>query len=250
MRRTVLIAPLLLALAGPGPAGAVAPAAPTLGVRVASCETGLTADEREAAFTAAMPALDGATGLAMRFDLEQRRGGGLWRTVTVPGFGRWERSAMGAAGFVYTKRVERLAPAASYRVAVRLRWTAADGSTVRRVTRRSASCRQPDGRPQLSVAAIAVGQPLGDGRARYVVRVRNAGPGVAPASARIGLRVDGVALPAAPLGARLAVGTVSDVVFEGPVCAPGGLVEATADPEDDLEEPREGDNALALRCAS
>ena len=43
---------------------------------------------------------------------------------------------------------------------------------------------------------------------------------------------------------------VSDVVFDGPVCSPGGLVEATADPEDDLEEPREGDNALALRCAS
>jgi len=146
MRRIVLTLSTLLA-AVLAPAGLAAADAPALSARVLDCQTGPDADERAADFRASMPAADDASILSLRFTLEQRRDG-AWEGVPVPG-ARWERSKPGAAGFVFDKRVERLAAGSTYRVTVRFRWLAADGTVVRRATRSSGSCRQPDERPAL-----------------------------------------------------------------------------------------------------
>ncbi len=250
MRRIVLPA-LLAALALPAPALAATPAAataPELGAKLASCQTGAVAAQREVEFEAAMPATDGSSELAMRFDLEQRRTTtGAWKAVReVPGFGRYERSEPGAAGFVYRKRVERLA-LGSYRVVVRFRWSAADGAVLKRAVRRSAACRQPDLRADLSVVGVTTGDPLPGGRARYVVQLRNGGRTATVGAATVGLAVDGVELATLSLPG-LAAGGVGSVAFEGPACRPGGAVVATADPGDALPEGRESDNALAVDC--
>ena len=247
MRRILL--PLLLALgalAAPAAAPAAdAPAVPSLGVRVSSCQTGATAAQRGAGFSGAMPAIEGATGLAMRFSLEQRRGT-TWKSLAVPGFSTWHRAAPGAAGFVYAKRVERLAPRASYRVEVDFRWTSADGKVRRRATRHSGICRQPELRPDLVLEALTP-EPLGDGLVRYVARVRNDGKGAVTKATRVVLTVDGVAQAPQAL-ALLATGAQALVAFEGPACAPGGTVRADVDPDDDVEEPDDADNAFVLRC--
>ena len=150
MLRTVLILTALAALSSSDALAADAPAVPELGVQLTACPTGPVPEQRAASFTGSMPAVDGSSVLAMRFALEQRRGSD-WKPLASPAFARWERSAPGAAGFVYDKRVERLAAGASYRVTVSFRWTAADGTVVRRATRRSGACRQPA--PALSPAS-------------------------------------------------------------------------------------------------
>lgn len=248
MRRIALLI-ATASVAGTAPAvaalAAAAPAVPTLGVRVADCRTGLSIEQRSAEFTGSMPAITGSSVLAMRFELGQRPGGG-WKPLSPAGFGRWERSAPGAAGFVYVKRVERLAAGSAYRVRVRFRWSAADGTVLRRATRTSGACRVADLRPDLSIDGLTA-DPLPNGRARYVVQVRNGGETDALGTLRVGLTIDGVAQVAQTLSG-LSAAALGSVVFEGPACRPGGSVLAQADPQDVLDEADEADNALDLDC--
>ncbi|MCW3010269.1 MAG: hypothetical protein JWO90_673 [Solirubrobacterales bacterium] len=244
MRHLLPLATVLAALALPGSAAAAA--LPALGVAVASCETGPGVGDRAVGFGATMPGAPGASVLAVRFTLEQRRGSGGWKTLRVRGWERYERSADDATGFVYQKRVERLAPGAWYRVVVRFRWTGAGGRLVKRATRTSRACRQPDLRPDLAVLSVTP-EVLAPDRTRYVVRVRNLARTAVQGPVRVGLAVDGV-----PLGTEgvplLTAGATADVVFEGPACLPGGSLRAAVDPDDDLEEAREADNVLSLAC--
>lgn len=248
MRLTALLLALLATLAASADVALAtgARAAPTLGVRVAGCQTGLELAQRAAEFTGSMPAVAGSSVLAMRFELEQRRGGS-WRPVPVPGSSRWERSEPGAAGFVFDKRVERLAEGVTYRMTVYFRWSASDGTVLKRATRRSGVCRQRDLRPDLTVTGITI-EALPSGRAHYVVQVLNGGLSALFGTLRVGMVVDGLALTPQPFSG-LGIGMIVEVAFEGPTCHPGGTVRAVADPEDSLEEPGETDNALVLRCA-
>lgn len=249
MRRPLPIVPALLALAVPaGARAAVAPAVPSLGVKVVGCQVGATAAQRGAEFSGAMPGAAGASVLAMRFTLEQRRSGAWTRVASPTSFGRYERSAPGAAGFVFVKRLQRLAPGASYRVTVHFKWLGADGTVIRRAVRRSAPCRQPDLRPDLSVTGVTAEAPTADGQVRYLVQLRNTGLGDALGTLRVGLAVDGSPLPEAALSG-LRAGEAATVAFEGMPCPTAGSLTATADPADGIEEPDEADNRLVVPCA-
>lgn len=249
MRRiALLLAAASAAFALPATVAAAAtPAAPTLGVRVTGCEAGLNPEQRAAEFTGSMPAVAGSSVLAMRFEL-QRRTEGAWKPESPPGFTRWERSAPDAAGFVYEKRVERLAAGSAYRVRVRFRWSAPDGTVLRRAARVSGACRPADLRPDLSIDGLTA-DPLPGGRARYVVQVRNGGLTAALGLLRVGLTVDGVARVAQTLSG-LRADAVGSVAFEGPACRPGGSVLVRVDPQDELGEADEADNTLELSCPS
>lgn len=251
MRRTALTTATLAALALPGAAHAVTPtdvppsAVPELSARLDACAVGATSAQRAAAFTGAMPADQAAAVLSMRFELEQRRGS-TWKPLAVPGFRTWQRSDPDAAGFVYAKRVERLASGASYRVTVGFRWTDADGRVVRRAERRTRVCRQPDLRPDLTVLGVTA-EPSADGTVRYVAQVRNDGPGALTGPLRVALAVDGTAAPAQEV-ARLAARATTQLTWSAPPCVAGGAVRVDADPDAAVEEADEADNAFVLRC--
>ncbi len=247
MRRIVLTLGTALALVAPA-APALAAEPPALGAKVAACDTGLAPESRTAEFSGSMPGADGADVLTMRFTLEQRKGAGAWKPLAAPSFGRWERSAHGAGGFVYAKRVERLLNATTYRVRVQFRWLDEAGEVLKSATRRSPVCKQPDLRPDLTVAAVTT-ERLGGDQARYVVQLRNSGLGALVGSTGVGLVVNGGALAAQPL-AGLPAAAVTKVVFEGPVCAPGSTLVATVDGDRAVAEPVEGDNALRVPCPS
>src|SRR4051795_5321773 len=109
-----------------------------------------------AVFEGRMDNRSGSARMQMRFVLQDHGPGEHWARVAVPGFSAWQSSASGRSRYVYTKTVDGLVGPASYRVVVHFRWLAADGTVMRRATVVSAACRQPDPRPDLSVAALEV----------------------------------------------------------------------------------------------
>ncbi len=250
MRRiALLLATTAAALAAPTSraAAAEAPAVPALGARVTGCETGLSPGPRAATFRGTMPSIVGASVLEMRFVLEQRSGDG-WKAMSPPGFTRWEHSTPGAAGLVYEKRVERLAAGSAYRVRVRFRWSAPDGTVLRRATRVSGACRLADERRDVSVDGLTAA-PLPNGRVRYVVTVRNGAAAAAAGRLRVVLAVDGVVQDAQTLSG-LPADAIGVVSFDGPPCRPGGSVLARIDAPSGGDEVADADDTLKLDCPS
>jgi hypothetical protein len=142
MRRLVLLLCLLAPLALT--ATATAQQRPTLRAELLRCRTGDTPATRSATFRASMPSARRTRRLAMRFELRQRlRAGAEFRRVRVPDWARWERSEARAAGFVFTRRVQRLRPGAAYRAVVVFRWYDADGDVQREARRLTEQCVQP-----------------------------------------------------------------------------------------------------------
>src|SRR5687768_10033808 len=142
MRRALLL--LLLVAVVPAAPAFAQEEPPPLRATLAACEAGPDPAERFAVFTGSMPALPGTARMLMRFDLLQRSAGGKrWEPVRAKAFGRWERSGERRAGFIYTKRVERLKQRRSYRAVVRFVWVDADGEVQRRQRRATSLCEQP-----------------------------------------------------------------------------------------------------------
>jgi hypothetical protein len=142
MRRLAVLPCLLAPL--PAAGAAAAQQRPTLRAELLRCRTGDTAATRTATFRASMPAARGTRRMAMRFELRQRRRAGAeFRRVRVPGWDGWERSEPRSAGFVFTRRVQRLRRGVAYRALVSFRWYDADGDVQREARRLTEQCVQP-----------------------------------------------------------------------------------------------------------
>ena len=149
-------------------------------------------------------------------------------------------------GFVFTRRVARLAAPGTYRAVVRFRWYDAHDLLQRRARRVSANCRQPDVRPDLTGAllgAVAGPQP---GEATYTFRVRNQGHGAAGAFA-VALTTDRTPQPLQPLPG-LAAGGQQDIALTGPACRPGSVVRLAIDSSSAIAEANEDSNVVDVAC--
>jgi hypothetical protein len=233
-----------LALAATAPAQVVSTQA-----TLDACHTGSDGMSRYARFTGQMGAVPHSERMQLRFDVYGAAAPG--RRVHrehAPGLGTWQGTAGPMVQVLRVhKQVANLAAPGVYRAVVSFRWLAHDGSVIRRAQRRTAFCQQPDPRPDLAISAIDVQPSAGDpGRATYTVTVRNRGRGDA-AGFGIALAVEGAdqtpgSVPSLPAGQR------ATVVFDGPRCHRGGRVRAQADPADAVDEAREGNDALSIRC--
>ena len=249
MRRTsaLLLVFLLVALASSASAQDGLPAErPPLRAALAACQTGATPDERFAIFTGSMPAKTRTVRMAMRFDLYERAPGAAWKRLPAPEFGRWERSQPLRAGFVWTKRVERLRDGADYRASVRFRWYAAGGRLQSETRRKTPPCRQPDRRADLAVESLTI-TPASDGRsARYAITVVNTGQ--TPAGPfDVGLSAASDAVRPVP---GLEAGQRTTVELTGEPCTGAEAVTATADVRDAVDESDERDNAFRRLCGA
>jgi hypothetical protein len=241
-----LAALLVVFLAGTGVAVAEAPPPaqpPPLAAAVESCATSALPAARVVSFVGSMPTITGAEILRMRFELERLRPrDGQWRRMRgVAGFGSWEATQPGSAGFVFHKRVEALLVPASYRAVVRFRWEDADGKVVRGAQRRTAACAQPDLRPNLVPGPLTGVLDARPGLAIYTLLVRNTGrTAAAPFSVRVGgATVDVAAL--APQQQRT-------VLVVSAMCLAGTTTVAVVDALGEIDESRERGNAVARRC--
>lgn len=230
----------LLAAAGPAAAQDEPPA---LQAAVETCSTSALPAQRVVTFVGSMPAVVGATVMQMRFELERRaRGETRWRRIRgAPGFGAWERSDPGRAGFVFHKRVDGLQAPAGYRAVVRFRWTDAAGRPVRTARRRTPACEQPDLRPNLVPGALTGVFDLRPGLALYKLVVRNTGRSAAGAfGVRVGTgtaEVQGLA----PQQERT-------VLVLAPICLAGTTMLAVVDADGRVDESFERGNATARGC--
>jgi len=217
------------------------PATP-LSAALETCETNPLPAQRVASFVGSMPAISGATRMQMRFDLQRRRPGErLWRYVRgALGFGVWETSKPGRAGFVFHKRIDGLQVPAAYRALVRFRWKRADGTLVRRTRRRTPECQQPDLRPDLVAGALRAVLDARPALGIYTLAVRNEGR--APAGSFAVDVAGGVTEVAG-----LAAGGEIEVVVIAAACAPGTLVQAVVDADRRVDEVAER-NALRPIC--
>jgi hypothetical protein len=240
MRRAPLVFVLLVfGLAPP----ASAQERPKLAATLAACETGPDATQRFAVFTGSMPARRGTRRMSMRFDLQSRGSeeAATAERVAAPKLSRWNRSKRGVAGFIYTKRVTKLAQGRWYRAVVRFRWHDARGRVQKRAKRVTPFCHQPDQRPNLQL------ESLSRTRARsYLVTIVNSGLTTAPEST--------VAVEPRPetdfqrTVPPLAPGERTTVVVEAEPCQAGSVVVVQLDRHRVVDESREDDNRVELAC--
>jgi hypothetical protein len=206
-------------------------------VRTVECDT----VARTADFQGDMRAIKGASRLQMRFSVQvDPAGADDWQRVQAPNLDQWVSALAGKQRYVYTKHLEGLQTGNGYRVVVKFRWKAADGTTLKTVTHRSHACRLPDPRPNLVPVSIA----QVDGG--YVVTVANKGRAPAPATSASFDAGDAV------LGDRdvpaLDPGDRAKVAFAGPACTPGDQLVATVDATGLIDEAIEADDVLMAAC--
>jgi hypothetical protein len=245
MQRAALIVTLvLLAL----PAGAQAQA-PPLRAKLSACLSGPAATDRTATFVGSMPAVAGTKRMWMRFDLFARVAPATdFAAVKAPKLGVWQKSALArvSSGFVFTQRVQGLTEPASFRAQVRFRWYGKAGRLLRSATRTSATCKQPDQRPDLRAGALdAARGPLLD-QATYALEVRNDGHTAATGFDLL-LTVGGAEQPPQHV-AGLAPAATATVTFVAPRCAPGSTLRFELDAEDAVEESSEADDVVERAC--
>lgn len=192
-------------------------------------------DERAAAFKAQMTRVPGTARMKMRFLLERRAAGSLYRRVSAPGFSPWTRSEADRYGF--TRQVDGLTGPALYRAQVRFRWIDATGRVIASDRAWSKPCRQPDHRPNLRLTAL---EALGR---RYLATIANTGRSTSEAFT-LQLTVDGVTQSLAVTA--LDPGASRQVELHGPMCT--SAASAFADPLDEIDERSERDNARMITC--
>jgi CARDB len=238
MRRALLAAALATA-ALPAAAGA-APLPATVKVTACSVET------HEAAFSARMQQVPGASRMALRFKLLEQTGPNAIRRVKIPGLRRWRYSKPGVRAFKYRQGFRNLPENASHRVVVDFRWLAADGTVLEHTKRRSARCRQFVRLPNLLAKIQEIDPTTAPGVVRYHALVSNTGRASA-SSIPVRLTVDGTVVDTVTI-ASLAPGEERSIVIRGPECH--GTVRLEVDPEQSIAEGSDLDNAHELSCAA
>jgi len=246
VKRLILV--LLLAAGLSVPAASPAAAA-KLGAtaKLTACATSLEQSGRFLVAEGRMRRVAGAARLQMRFDLQIRTPErSRWTVVDAPQFGKWTTADPAPRRYVYSKRVENLAAPATYRMIVRYRWVSESGRVIARERRRTRPCRQPDLRPDLEPAKVALGPVADDGRRPYLVVVRNTGSSpAAPFKVSIGIGPESRTVDVA---GGLAPGAATQLELIAPACEPGGIVVAAVDPTGTVDEADETDNQQPSPC--
>ena len=216
-------------------------------MRVTDCVPALDPEARTVTFEARVRPVRDSERMQVRFTLQVREDAlHAWRRVVAGGFDTWLTSLPHVRRYSYAKTVVNLSAPAAYRTVVRFRWLDADGEVVKSAREVSATCRQPDLRPDLAPRRVDVlPGPDADTR-RYAVTVRNDGRTDADpfrATLRAG---EDQPITLAVLG--LATGAQRVVTFTAPPCTAGTPLTVTLDTDEAVDEGDEDDNVLVAAC--
>ena len=227
--------------------GALTGRASSAKATLVACHFALPQTARYAVFGGSMASIrNGKDRLQMRFDVYRRLPGSpVFQRIQAPGLGAWNKADAGVTKYRFRQKVENLPAPSFYRAVVSFRWLNAAGKVIARTKRTTASCFQPDPRPDLRPARVT-GTRLGGGNFRYDVAVRNDGRSTA-SDFDVALNVNGLAQPVGTL-TELAAGGRAVVQITGPKCDPGSRLRIDVDPDNRVAEADETNNSLAVDC--
>jgi archaellum component FlaF (FlaF/FlaG flagellin family) len=238
--RLASLAAVIAALCAPA-AHAAGPA----NVRMASCTPWQEETGGSVTYTARMGSVPGTARMLLRFRLFEKYGDGEFERVSGDGLGVWRRSRVGAEVLRHEHTVDGLRQGAVYRMVVHYRWRNADGQLIQRARRRSVSCSQGGGLPNLRVVSVETRPGEVEETAVYRVKVVNNGDATAQ-NVGVLLRVDGEVVDEAEVIKLLEPNETRTLRFNGPVCR--NRMRIVADPKELISELRERDNVLSPTC--
>lgn len=215
-------------------------------VVVLHCAKGLTATGRSVTFEGRIAAIPRARRMQMRFTLQARTPDAGWAKVTAGGFGSWITAPRGLSRYLYDKTVDGLLAPAGYRAVVDFRWRDASGHVIRRSRATSRSCHQPDPRPDLSAASLAVGPAAEPGKRRYTATIVDSGRGPA-GPFEVDFTREGMLLGSVQLGG-LSAGGRRHIAVPALACTPGDQIAVVVDATHEVDESDETDNVLSVVC--
>ncbi|HEX4672817.1 MAG TPA: CARDB domain-containing protein [Solirubrobacteraceae bacterium] len=218
------------------------------------CVTALDPPSRAISVTAVMRPVSGTSKLQIKFQLYSRtsstrpftrvRGGDLnrWVSPSDPTLG--ERSA---DVWTVIKQVVDLKAPATYRLRAVFRWIGVHNQVLGTMARTSASCNEPELRPDLQVKTITVeAAPSNPNANVYVALIRNRGATAAgPFQVQF---IDGSVVKSRSVTTLPAHSTINQR-FVGPLCT-SGPATVTADPVDAVDDYDRANNSLTVTCSS
>ena len=214
-----------------GPTGATGSAGQpqALTASVTACHSDSLQANRYAIFAAQLTSVADTRTMSVEFSLQERSAsGGGFVTVTAPGFGVWVASQPGVGIYTYDHEVTSLPAPAAFRVLVRARWLDRRRHVIRTEQLVSPVCPQPALNANLAIGTLRRAPGAQAATEVYSVEVLNTG--AAPAGPfQVTLSVGGVALADISVPG-LAADTTTVVAFDGPACAAGSTLVATAVP--------------------
>jgi hypothetical protein len=260
MRRIVITAAAGLAVLVGGAVEVSATQLPAH-LRGFSCQRAVRPVARTVSVTAVMRPVKGTKKMALRFELLTRtRAGGPWNGVSGGDLGSWVSPSNPTLGqrsgdvWILHKSVIDLAAPASYRYKVSFRWTGAHGKTLATTSRWTATCNQPELRPDLQVQSIDVQPDPGHpNRNVYVATIANNGATAARsfdlqfAAPGGGPQQQNHTIPLLKAHSTLKSQLTS---FVGPVCSNTAASTITADPDGTVDDFNRANNTLTAVCSS
>lgn len=258
MRRNLISACALLALLLAAAASASAASAPRARLRHFVCQRAVDPAARAVSATAVMRPLRGTAKLALRFELLYRpRATGSFRSVSGGDLGAWISPGDPTLGrrsgdvWILNKQVVNLAAPAAYRLRVFFRWLGARNRILGTAVRETATCAQPELRPDLRVASIAVmANPAKPSLSDYVATIENAGAAAAGPFEVLYSPGGGAQDPLPRNLAGLAAHTSIQVRFLGPACTSASTPTITVDPNKQVEDANRGNNSKTVVCSA
>jgi hypothetical protein len=218
------------------------------------CVTALDPPSRAISVTAVMRPLKGTSKLLIKFQLYSRssnarpfalvRGGDLNRWVSPSDATLGQRSA---DVWSVIKQVVDLKAPATYRLRAVFRWVGAHNKVLGTTSRTSASCYEPELRPDLQVKTIHVeAVPTNANANAYVAVIRNRGATAAgPFQVQF---IDGSDVKSHSVASLPPHATIHQR-FLGPLCT-SGPATVTADPVDAVDDYDRANNSLTVTCSA
>ncbi len=242
---------LFLGLCGLSPAPAFAQASGrSPGAATASlvaCQAAADQADRSATFSGQMVATAASSVMQMRIDLlESVSPASGFAPVSAPGLGTWRGSAPGVQIYRDVRQFTNLPAPGRFRASIDYRWLDAHGRVLRQLTRLTPICVQPDERPLLAVATVAITPSAGSLDAQYAIALVNEGRGPA-GPFDVALTVNGTPQPDLVVQS-LAAGTRTILPVVAPRCTAGSSVTVTIDPQNALSEAPGGGLPKTVAC--
>jgi F0F1-type ATP synthase membrane subunit c/vacuolar-type H+-ATPase subunit K len=251
MRRMVLAA-AIVAAATMAPAGAQGASGDAF-LRGFACHRSLDPSKRSVTVTAVMGTIAGTQRLQMRFALVERTAHGQ---VLIHGgdLGQWISPTSSTLGqhasdkWVVNHPVTGVPVPGSYHFKVWFRWIGGGGQVIGRAQRATATCRQPDLRPNLYVKLFSSSKVSGG--ERYTVQVGNNGL-TGATGVEVAFSAGGSQPAVMKTIARLPSHQSVQRSFVGPSCTSSSApATITVDPNDLIDEVSRADNSITVPCPS